>query len=153
MSKHKRNNRGRFEQTMPVWTPDLWDSGYMDRRGYFRVYRPDFPKAWASGYAKRYAVVFWLKTGIVQSETQDIHHKNENILDDSFENLELLDHGEHARMHRSKNQTYICLFCKKEKTLPAGKSLKTRKFCSQACYQGNGGRWGKRENENIGIRM
>lgn len=67
---------GKFVRTVVVWTPERWDEGHVDRRGYFRVYRPDYPGAWKNGYAKRYAVVYWLHTGHAVQPGEALHHRN-----------------------------------------------------------------------------
>lgn len=131
-----RDEAGRFVRTVHLWTPARWNEGHVDARGYFRVFRPDYPRAWKDGYAKRYAVVWWLKTGEVPAQDEDIHHENENTLDDRFENLKILDHAEHSRRHRTKNPPRVCLNrrCGRAFVVPRNKSWERRKFCSFACY-------------------
>lgn len=127
---------GRFQRTLRPWTPARWNEGFVDRRGYFRVYRPDYPRAWANGYAKRYAVVWWLKTGCAVAPGEDLHHKDENTLNDRFDNLEALPHAEHTRRHRLKPRPFLLCqnpTCSTVFLLPSGKSAKRRKFCSLGC--------------------
>lgn len=105
-------------------------------RGYFRVYRPDYPRAWSSGYAKRYVIVWWLKTGQVVARGMNVHHKDADTLNDRFDNLELIEHAEHTRLHRTKPRPFIhCQnpACNTLFLLPKGKSIKTRRFCSLGC--------------------
>jgi len=120
------------------WTPDSWDSGYVDNRGYFRVYRPDYPRCWTNGYAKRYHVVWWLTTGVVLPATCILHHKDGNTLNDIFVNLELLDHGAHTTMHKTKPKWQcICKNCRGNFELPHWRKKQGQSrgsFCSPACY-------------------
>lgn len=134
MRRIVRDQKGRIKRTIRPWTPRRWNEGYVDARGYFRVYRPDYPKAWSDGYAKRYAVVFWLKTGHCPRQGEALHHKNENTLDDRFCNLELIDHGEHSRRHRLRSPMR-CRACKQLFQCPKGKLTSTRRYCSFACYR------------------
>ncbi len=148
-----RSSLGTFLRTRQVWTPDSWDDGYTDNRGYFRVYRPDYPKAWADGYAKRYAVVYWLHTKHVPTEYEDLHHKNEVRTDDRFENLELLSHVDHAKEHRPTRATYICLGCGTQNEVPRGKTRATRRFCSQVCYHSSPRKAEHKENIRKGLQL
>lgn len=125
---------GRFSRIHESWTPDNWNDGYVDKRGYFRVYRPDYPGSWKSGYAKRYWVMYWLVTGYVQKIGDDIHHKNGVKLDDRPNNLQLLSHGEHSRVTQTTPDVYgVCAGCNKDFLIPPGKRG-TKKFCSISCY-------------------
>jgi|SRR3990167_780394 len=132
--KHPHRADGTFARTMPVWTPELWDSGTVNRRGYFIVYRPDYPRARMGGYAPRYHVVWWLATGFVPPEC--IHHKDENKVNDRFDNLEAKSHADHTRDHfRLPPILRVCggcggqfEFARRDKDPARGK------YCSQACY-------------------
>ena len=64
---------GKFVKTAIIWTPETWDMGYVDNRGRFRVYRPDCPRAYASGYALRAHVIWWLKHGEPHTKNHDLH--------------------------------------------------------------------------------
>lgn len=130
-----------FQRKYEPWTPENWNDGYIDNRGYFRVYRPDYPKHYNEGYAKRYHVVWWLKTGESLPNGYVLHHKNGNKLDDGFQNLELIGHNQHSQEH---NQTRIeaarvtcyCRRCHKQFFLARFRINDGRgKYCSQKCYQ------------------
>ena len=47
---------------------------------------------------------------------EEVHHKDENPLNNDISNLELRHHGEHQREHRTKYHDMICIcpWCKKE---------------------------------------
>ncbi len=92
----------------------------------------------SGGYALRSRVVWWLNTGeIIKGLKFNIHHKNGNRADDSFENLEKIKHVDHSRNHHPI--VYAERECKK-----CGTTFKIRRwrlldksrgqFCSQGCY-------------------
>jgi hypothetical protein len=127
---------GKFERALRPWTPRRWDEGFVDARGYFRVYRPDYPRAWGNGGAKRYVIVWWLKTGKVIPPGMVLHHKDEDTLNDTFDNLEMLTNGEHTRLHQTKPRPFLhCQnpACGISFLLPKGKSAGRRRFCSLTC--------------------
>lgn len=134
----EHDEKGRFKRTAVVWSFKKWSYGHLDSNGYFHVYKPDYPKAVMYGYAKRYHVVWWLKTGKTVPKGFVLHHKNEDKSDDRFSNLELLEHGEHTRRHCEKpllqrvcHQCRKTFFVKKQWLYdPEHKG----KFCSQKCY-------------------
>ena len=142
-----RDERQRFTRTRAPWDPNRWDDGYIDNRGYFRVYRPDFPGSYGDGYAKRARVVYWIQTGHVIQAGEVLHHKSGDRLDDRFENLELLTHGEHTiRHHKKQGVPFECETCGGTFNVPQwriaqrmregsihGWTGKVR-FCSQGCY-------------------
>jgi hypothetical protein len=119
-------------RTAVIWTPECWEAGYIGD-GYFRVYRPDYPKSWVSGYAKRCNVVYWLETGhVVDTPKEEIHHINGIKLDDRFENLQLLSHSEHSHLENPKT-FLICWTCGRSFPLPYKRVKSKRRFCSLAC--------------------
>ena len=123
---------GRFVRRLAPWTPERWDEGWVDSRGYFRVYRPDYPRAWPSGYAKRYHVVYWLLTGRVLAENEVLHHRNGIKTDDRLENIEVLDRGEHTKLHHPSTLLFIiCATCGVAFRDP---KKPHRKYCTFACY-------------------
>lgn len=127
---------GKVIQTvLTTWTEDRWDDGVVNDRGKFMVFRPDFPKCSASGWVHRARVVWWLHTGEVP-EGEDIHHDNEIKLDDRFENLRRMDHGEHSRLHNIKPLIQcVCITCGKEFGLPQWRINEGKgKYCSLSCY-------------------
>lgn len=78
-----------------------WKGGLSMRNGYVLVHNPDHPKA-RCGYVKRCHLVAELKYGRQKQRDEDVHHINGNKMDDSFENIILLSHGEHSRLHRNQ---------------------------------------------------
>lgn len=133
---------GRFVRQHQPWAPEGWDdNGFVDPRGYFRVYRPDYPRCWESGYAKRYAVVYWLAGGVL-ADGEVIHHKDEDQLNDRIENLSVMTHAEHISLHcKGKNAVaFTCDFCGNDFKVPRWRVTQRAKegtqirFCSPACF-------------------
>lgn len=132
-----RDNKGTFKRIREPWTPDKWDDGYVDNRGRFRVYRPDYPRHYAEGYALRYHVVWWLKTGSVHPSGTALHHKDGVKTNDRFENLELMDHAKHSLEHNPPRPIYrACARCGTlfEIQHRDMKRRATMKYCSYQCY-------------------
>lgn len=114
----------------------------MNNRGRFVVYRPDYPRAYENGIALRAHIVWWLNTGTVVPIGWNIHHRNGDKLDDHFENLELVEHVNHSRLHNPKSEGVAleCEQCGREYRMLPGK-IRGRirdgslpRFCSQECY-------------------
>lgn len=146
-----KNALGRFIRTRRLWRPENWDNGYIDSRGYFRVYRPDYPGCWNGGYAKRAVVVYWLVTGHVVAPDENVHHRNGNRMDDRFENLRLLLHRDHACFHNPKESILTCQFCGRRFNRPRGKSSVKIRFCSQRCYHASPRSEEHKQNIRLGL--
>ena len=133
---------GRFVRKHHIWTFGRWGDGYKDKSGRFRVYRPDYPRAYHEGYAMRSHVVWWLTTGSVHPKGWDVHHKNRRRLDDRFDNLEIKRHKAHSEYHHP-GDGFVKLVCRAcgRKFKVTSRKLNARKhegleikFCSQKCY-------------------
>lgn len=132
---------GRYIKTrIEFWTPAIWGDGFVDSKGYFRVYRPDHPKASTAGWVHRYQVVWWLSTGNIPNTGMDIHHNNEIKLDDRFDNLVLKEHVEHSILsnkasHEASQVLRTCVICEKEFTIPRWRLNQDNRglFCSIQC--------------------
>lgn len=134
-----RNRRsGKFESISRPWTPETWDEGWLDSRGRFRVYRPDCPRAYASGHCLRAHVVWWLAHGLGHPDGTELHHKNENRLDDRLDNLEPLTNSEHRLRHTRANGerlTLSCAACGSQFERRRSRIRYDRPFCSFWCYR------------------
>ena len=134
---------GRFVRTVNIWDGSNWDEGYHDRQGRFLVYCPDYPKVYRDGYAMRSRVIWWLIYGMCPDDDVDVHHKNRVRDDDRLENLQLLSHSEHGKLHNPGGREMallVCPWCHKEFKTPTWRlrcrwkaGSKTR-YCSQKCY-------------------
>ena len=132
-----RKPNGQFVKTRTrSWTPETWDDGWVDRRGKFHVYRPDFPNASPTGWAFRAHVIWWLATGQIIRHPQALHHRNQQPLDDHLENLQLMETGEHTRFHCQKPLVEkVCEVCGRAFQLPQWRINGGRgRWCSLACY-------------------
>lgn len=122
------------------WTAERWGNGFVDNRGRFRVFRPDFPRALPGGYALRAHVVWWLAHGEVHPAGTDIHHRDDDRLNDTLGNLELLAHGAHTTLHHLQEHEFICEECLRVFYLSGHRVASRRaegtlpRFCSQSCY-------------------
>lgn len=135
-----RDMNGKFTRVRMKWDGSDWNDGYINNKGRFMVYRPDCPRAYKGlgGYALRTHVVWWLQTGKSHRKDEDIHHKDENKLNDVFCNLEVLRHGKHAAFHRQLAPiNRKCRNCKKDFSIPRSRGkerIRATRFCSQECY-------------------
>jgi len=135
--QQRLSTSGKFKRTRATWTPESWDDGYVDNKGRFRVYRPDYPNAYSLGYALRAHVVWWLRFGECHPAGTNLHHKNECKLDDRIDNLELLEHGEHSRQHNTiLGAQRSCEICGKRMLVKHWRlRIGKGRFCSMECFR------------------
>ena len=136
----QRRKDGTFERKNSLWTPETWNNGYIDNKSRFRVYRPDYPRAYSEGYALRAHVVYWLQTGTVHPEGTELHHKDGSRHNDVFENLIVLTKSDHRKEHQENFVLLICENCgdsfrvhvwRKTQREKEGNAIR---FCSQKCF-------------------
>lgn len=131
-----RNLNGTFSRQHNVWDGTNWNDGY-ENKGRFMVYRPDYPRAYKEGYALRAHVVWWLKTGKIHPKGKELHHKDQNKINDVFNNLTLLTKKQHDSLHaeeRQKRVTLICDNCGMSFTQKQSRASRySAHFCSRAC--------------------
>lgn len=94
-----------------------------------------------------------LYLGRYLTENEQVHHKDENVLNDTIDNFEIKLLGEHQREHRLKYKQEItaeCEYCKilfmlsprQQITLKANQARgKTGPFCSRRCV----GKYGREQ--------
>lgn len=75
---------------------------YQNKDGRLRAYNKTTHKV--TSYPR---VLMEMKLGRPLLKTEDVHHKDENPLNNTLENLEVIDHREHDRMHGGNNKKYI----------------------------------------------
>ena len=71
-------------------------------KGRNAIYKPNHPKANNSGYILYSRYLMENKIGRYLKLNENVHHINNNPLDDRIENLELMSRGEHTRLHMKK---------------------------------------------------
>jgi len=130
-----QNKNGTFLRKHNLWTPEHWEDGYTDKRGRFRVYRPDYPRSYGEGYALRAHVVWWLAHGRIHPKNTELHHKDGTTNNDVLENLIPLTKSQHRIFHQRKLVTIICQQCGKTFQEKAWRvAIRGRKYCSYRCY-------------------
>lgn len=136
VSRRKRAaDGGTFAREVMPWIPDNWDSGYVDSRGRFRVYSPECPRAYSDGWALRAHVVWWMFSGSAHPRGTELHHKDENRLNDRIENLEMLTNSEHQRRHKPLNLILlVCPYCRCEFSRHKSRVRYAKTYCSHDCY-------------------
>ena len=79
-----------------------WKGGrVLDRNGYVLIYMPSHPHV-VNRYVLEHRLVMERVLGRYLEPDEDVHHKNEIITDNRPENLEVMSHGAHSSLHRSK---------------------------------------------------
>lgn len=88
--KNKKENNG------------MWTGGRgFTREGYYYIYAPDHPRS-SKGYIKEHRFVMEQHIGRILEPHELIHHKNGIKTDNRIENLEIMEWGEHSRLHNTK---------------------------------------------------
>ncbi len=122
---------------------DNFNDGYI-ALGRFRVYLPNHPRANRGGYVLRALVAYEAYHNTAIPENMSVHHIDRNPLNDSKNNLELMEIKKHQRLHHPPTPEIIknCKYCGKEfKIKPWRLKEEGRKneFCSRRCGMLN--RW------------
>jgi hypothetical protein len=77
-----------------------WKGGtYMHSGGYIYEYAPEHPAA-CDGYVLQHRLVMERCLGRYLAAEETIHHINGDRADNRIENLEIMAHGAHMRLHR-----------------------------------------------------
>lgn len=79
-----------------------WKGGRIkDKDGYVAIYAPDHPWPRKMRYIREHIVVMELHIGRRLTASECVHHKDNNRENNALENLEVMNKGEHIRMHRA----------------------------------------------------
>lgn len=107
---HGNKDWGRRMKEMPLGARDLHPIGTtrLHCSTPTLVYRQVKTGPARSGWRLEHRVVMERHLGRSLSKHEDVHHKNENTLDNRIENLELLTHSEHSKLHNT-----LLKWCKK----------------------------------------
>jgi hypothetical protein len=138
----KQNPDGTFKRKRKRFSLENFDDGFVDNRGRFRVWLPEHPRAYESGYVLRAIVAYEAYYNTKVPSHMDIHHEDGNRLNDSKENLVMMPHSVHSILHNShrvKLVPRICEHCGREFTIKRHrlnqKDHNRGRFCSQKCFQ------------------
>lgn len=155
----QKGKDGKFIQQRKPWTPKKWNDGYIDNSGRFRIYRPDYPRAYGEGYALRAHVVWWMAHGKIHEHGTDLHHRNGTRLDDRLENLTVLPHGKHAALHKTKPRIqFVCRGCGQGFGVVPWRVRQRQKegarirYCSLGCYNSQARATSHRNNISFGLQ-
>ncbi len=77
--------------------------GYRINRGYKQIWAPDYPRSkhrgWCNGYVAEHIMLMEGYIGRALKEDEVVHHIDENRLNNSLENLQLMTATEHRKHH------------------------------------------------------
>lgn len=90
---HGHNNYG---ENNPRWNGGV---RLLQNRKYRAVLAPTHPAAHSSGYVYEHRRVMEQHLGRLLSSDEVVHHINGNTHDNRVENLQVMSHAEHARLH------------------------------------------------------
>lgn len=138
MTWRQQNAKGQFARKHQVWSLGNFEDGYADAQGRFRVYLPDHPRSCKTlGYIFRSIAAYEAYHGISVPPEMDVHHKDHDRLNDSIENLEMIDHLVHARAHaeaRKVSTVCVCERCSNSFVMPQWKvNAGKGRFCNWSC--------------------
>jgi hypothetical protein len=75
----------------------------VDADGYLKRYAPEHPWPRKGGYVLEHVRVMELNLGRRIAKGETVHHKDHDRQNNAIENLELLAHGDHSRLHRKED--------------------------------------------------
>lgn len=80
-----------------------WKGGCLYERGYKMVIAQNHPKAVSKGgglkYIREHRLIMENHIGRYLEDNEVVHHINGDISDNRIENLSLMEHGDHSRLH------------------------------------------------------
>ena len=154
---HNRNINGTFKRIIKPFSLENFNDGWIDNKGRFRVYLPNHPRAYPSGYVLRSIIAYELYHGVEVPPNMDIHHIDKNRLNDSKENLEMMRHREHSilsNLYKKNEVIRICKHCGKEFKIKKWRLKNPRRgqFCSLKCYHSQKRSISHRKNISEGLK-
>ncbi|MEC1697745.1 HNH endonuclease [Schinkia azotoformans] len=112
--------------------------------GYIVVFKPDHPKSYKDGYIYEHILVAEKMLGRPLRENEDVHHIDFNVQNNLPENLLILGHGQHRKLHNFINRYNLrpvfentalighyvrkCEYCSEY-------LLENQKFCNKECQE------------------
>ncbi len=106
---------------------------------YARV--PSHPNCNSRGYVLEHRIVVENNINKLLDKDEDVHHKNGNGKDNRIENLEVISHSKHAKLHNPFKPRILvnCAYCNTQLEL-SGRNYRYRSknnklgfFCNQSC--------------------
>lgn len=95
----------RSPKTIRHYGPDHWNwqgGSFIMSRGYVMEYAPDHPDApKGKGYVLQHRLVMERQLGRYLTDSEVVHHRNEDKQDNRPENLEILTRSKHMKLHKS----------------------------------------------------
>lgn len=71
--------------------------------GYILSFYPEHPFVSKRGYVREHRLIMEAHLGRFLQKNEIVHHKNENKLDNRVENLEVMTHQAHMKLHHNGN--------------------------------------------------
>ena len=81
-----------------------WKGGRVVINGYAYLYSPNHPNKIFGRYVQEHRLVMEKKIGRLLSKQEIVHHKDENTLNNSIDNLEIVTRAEHNKIHKTKKK-------------------------------------------------
>ena len=118
---------------------------------------PDHPNSTKNNYVLEHRIVAENNLGRQLKNNEVVHHINNNKKDNRWENLEVLKHDEHSRLHGDEKTTTYCKLkcpeCLKIFERERGQTFLVKPtdatFCSRSCN----GKFYHREKDEIQERL
>jgi len=117
-AEEKRKNKTGYcrecflENTPKMSDSPSWNGGTFIRSGYRFIKIPDHPFANNLGYVREHRLVMEKFLGRYLTPKEVVHHKDGNKLNNSVENLAIMDNREHPHTHAPKKR--YCTLCEKK---------------------------------------
>lgn len=105
----------------------------LEPNGYYVFFDKAHPLSYKDGktYYHRHMMAIKLERWVLSEE--NVHHIDDNKLNNNINNLEILSRKEHSDLHNPRlKSNIICKICKVE-FYPS--TSKTSKFCSDSCFK------------------
>lgn len=102
--RQSNNARGRLGQKTGPQSKQY--TTRFDKDGYLRMYAGKHPYANGRKEIQVHVMLMEVHIGRAITDLECVHHINEIKTDNRLENLELMSHAEHSRMHALESQEY-----------------------------------------------